>query len=1831
MASQVTLKALGLNYSPNNLSLPEGSLVVADDVIVRRDNVIESRRGFREYSEEFGTIDDRSNQLIVYKDRILNHYNNILQYDTGVLDADGKAILENFNGTYDETQAGLRIKSIEANKNLYFTTNNGIKKIAARTATVDSAVAYRILWGYRDLNDNLILGAPSDSVSVFNYLSNIVSLDLNTFLIALDNCVQNNATYYSVLHNSDAYGSESFLFSQNFSDTFKVNITDDPSVYAANLNSTAQYIDKFAILGDNTATYTFTVTTLTTPPTAGDVYNDVLSGNTFTVIDVPSTTSLVCTGTGDPAVGISGSTNLTRATGSGQDPIKYSSFVKTLPNNKPLQVNTAKTYTFTISSSILSISTAAPATVTAPRITTTTPHGLVTGDTVYFSGLTTTGVNINNSSYVVTVLSPTLFSITVAGPGITGVTLTATSRISNASSAIVAGDVYRQAIPIVSVSNTGTPATITTGIPHGLITGDSTTISGTTTTNPINGTHTVTVTSPTSFTIPVSVTGAVTNPLGVALGGNIYTAQAASIGASTFVCVGSGNPASYTTAGLIPPTLIRVSGTGLSTVRYASYAVSNAGFSSSAGIASVDFTGDPSTVFSAGDLIEVKNAVDANNDSYSFTVNKKYTFTIPPSNVFTFSSFTSNGNTFTAIPLTTILSYTFAGTSGPSGTTGANTAINDVYGYTDPNTGYTFRYTVTTAAIPLVANGFGQITTGAGRLYKISGAAASPAFLDFTSITAPTSATLICLGTGLPTAPGAATTGTLSPSSGVGTSYNFTGYTVADPVVPTGSVYTNNFQRFSVTGYNNLTTVTANGTGVPNSASSNPILSLFTGNGESILQYSAYTQGTSSYTSFNNTSTNKFWTITSVDSVNKKILFNIPNTSTIIGGSAGASVDILSYNYRNIVETGDVLYSTPLSELVVSTPATSEQLRIIQNTISRLISRLKNEKTGYISSAMKTAYVTDYSVTSFANVDLNITVPQNISNVDYFLQVYRSRNFTATGANILGVDVTPDDEMRLVFEAFPISTLSPLPTSYSFIDEYPEALRDNNVNLYTNPVTGEGISQANDIPPVAKDINRFKNVVFYANTKTRHRLNPFQLIGTSNINTGDSITISNGTNTNIYEFVEGVQQVTRIAFDPITATPANLQNKYFEINSAEDETEYYVWYRVDNVGTDPAIANKTPIRVDILTNDTPTIIRDKTLNTINAFSLDFIAERLYTFTVSGSPTVTAGDIYSNNNNEYAVISLVGTTLICSGLSAPQVSGALSKVSGNVLSSNSITYSAFSSLSLNVINTNFGITANAAGNLAIDPFVTISTPVQGNGENSAASPPKVLLSKVSPSVTASQAIDETARSLVRIINKTASSTVTAYYISSSTSLPGQINLESELINDIPFYVQASTVAVGESFNPNIAPYELETSANGAQINFISTNLVEFRTETSPGAGRPHNLNNGDNIFISLATVSGPTQYFNGIFTVTVIDAYRFTITTTTSGFTSGSNSFNWSRLSSISVSNNETKPNRVYYSKLSQPEAVPLLNYFDIGASDKQILRIFPLRDSLFVFKEDGLYRISGEVAPFVVGLFDSSCVLIAPDSVSVANNIIYGWTTKGISNVTEAGVTEVSRPIDTAVLKLASKNYTNFSTATWGLGYDSDNSYTVYTCENIDDELATTGFRFSNLTNTWTNIKRSQTCGVIRALDDRIYTGSGSNNVIDQERKSFDRTDYADKDFDLTIGNNFLNNGQITLSSVLEIEPGDVITQTQGLTVYKFNALLDKLDFDPIVGRYGYSVSTLGSTTITVKTRIYGTSTPLNHNLNTGDWINVDSSNTTPSIDGQYQISKKFCCNGNRD
>jgi hypothetical protein len=255
------------------------------------------------------------------------------------------------------------------------------------------------------------------------------------------------------------------------------------------------------------------------------------------------------------------------------------------------------------------------------------------------------------------------------------------------------------------------------------------------------------------------------------------------------------------------------------------------------------------------------------------------------------------------------------------------------------------------------------------------------------------------------------------------------------------------------------------------------------------------------------------------------------------------------------------------------------------------------------------------------------------------------------------------------------------------------------------------------------------------------------------------------------------------------------------------------------------------------------------------------------------------------------------------------------------------------------------------------------------------------------------------------------------------------------------------------------------------------------------------------------------------------------------------------------------PNRVFYSKLQQPEAVPVLNYFDVGARDKQILRIFPLRDSLFVLKEDGIYRISGEAIPFNLALFDSSCITVSPDSVSSVNNMIFSWARQGIVAITESGIQNMSRPLDVDILPLSSNSYTNFPTATWGIGYESDKSYTVFTVQEPTDTIAVLGYKFNTLTNAWTIVDKNSVCGVVNFLDDRMYLGAGDINYIEQERKNYDRTDYADRQYDVVIQPNSSGTNLI-LNTVINVNVNDVIVQTQPVSIYQFNSLLNMLDID---------------------------------------------------------------------
>jgi hypothetical protein len=1876
MASQATLKALGLNYSPNNLALPEGSLLVANDVIVRRDNVVESRRGFKDYSEGLGASNEPVKQLLEYKNRILAHYADKIAYDTLEQDLNGQNIFNDFTGTFNETQTGLRIKSIIANKNLYFTSSEGIKKISAKSADdfpntqivnsgavkaldvtvnldieqgqltgflpVDSAVAYRVLWGYKDANDNLIYGTPSERTLIYNYLSDIIPLDFNTLLNAVDNfdkvvsisgvsianptaittSTKHGLTAGDIVHITgtdttsitvgsfevtnviDEYNfnipvnvtavttgtgqfAKSMISDGNYYETYKLTLNDSIETFKNNVLDFAEKLDKdilYADLGPTNANAPLTIDTVQInvgsigqvnfapdqDPTLFFEANDYIEIEGFT--SEPYTSSVALTHVGGTAL-------------VPENPVSITTSPNDLVNGREISI----TGTTTVSS----VNGTYTATVDERTIISTTGGGTIPSVTVTsgtHSQRTITGTpdlgKVNSVSLLTCENTPTLNiqsivndvsvngSLSVAGSApyyfiVSTLSNANTDLLQNGDEVYLSnvtggpndGKFYVRGIatafpfrtfnisstpsgPLLTGSSGYTDGSIDILLPiakftlsggnHSVSSGEYVDIDGCNFT--YNGTTPVTI----DGNIQVLSATSGTNIYYVKFSGLINSNPSPTYGTSTDclrfsggVGLSDGNlikivniastPSLYTSSTIDNSIELYVKGIDGSNNFYVSYtnggdriAVQNASYITPAVSGTcykaIELQLDTTHNFTAGTLIKIASTVTVPagllNDTF-----KVYSSTSSKIKVLAEGVLTAPGATSgTVTECIQFQSISNGLANGDiiyigSGFTSTPTLASTQY-YVQEVSGDTFYISLLNETPPSLTTSTSVSNTPTIFKEMIIETDTSHNYLQGNWITI----------WDANTSPSINQTWQISRVIG---SVNPTQFgilpTTGASYTPTSGIDVGQVNRITIPVYVNSVTV---GTGtVKTTIGKN--LTQFNGNYQ-IVSVVAPTVTDKGYIQF--------------------LLPNNPDTFTAIDPDPTKDVNakIYSYDYRHIVNSPDINYATTLNDLEVSPVPTSEQLRIVQNNIQRIAVKLKQENAGVVQPALISEYLQNYSVTIAGNTVLEITVPEGI-NDSYFYQVYRTRLFTAEGIQSLGslgdVPVVPDDEMRLVYEAFPPT---PIPTTIELVDTYPEDLALTNENLYTNPLTGQGILQANDTPPFAKDINVFKNSAFFANTKTKQRLNPFQLIGTSNIGgtNNNKITISDGVNPSItYEFTLGVNQITQLVVSGLAATlKTDTQDKYITLSTPVND--YYLWFRYDGAGTDPAPADKKRIIVDINTGDDQNTFALKLNNAIGASALDFTSS---------------------------------------------------------VATNTVT----------VINFDEGI-CSAPTNTTTGTSLTVTVTVTGDGENAAATPfPKVLLSQVT---SRSQAIDLTARSLVRVINKQTTSPVYAFYLSGEDSSPGIINLESKNLTNPQFYVVGCSDNVGSSFTPDISP---DNEISGLDCIESGGGYLYKITETA------HGLINKDKIIIS---GSNCDPNIDGIYEVNVLNLDEFTVTGSFPLTTNGSY-LSYSKLENASVSTNEEKLNRVYYSKNQQYEAVPILNYFDIGSSDKAILRLMPIRDSLFVFKEDGLYRISGEEIPFVVTLFDSSCIAAAPDSVSISNNIIYAWTVKGISNISESGVSEISRPIDTEILKLASNRYPNFKTATWGVGYDSDNSYTVFTNADPTDQYATIGFRYSDLTSTWTNVKRSQNCGIVFSTDDKLYMAGSNNNIIYQERKNFDRTDYCDTDFNVVVQDGNISNNtnkpngtRIYFQSVDGISNGDIITQNQILTDYLFNALLQKLDLDPNVGVKNIISSAGSAATVTI-------TTSAGLNLANGQYVTLSDTNSFPTLDGTYQVS----------
>lgn len=315
--------------------------------------------------------------------------------------------------------------------------------------------------------------------------------------------------------------------------------------------------------------------------------------------------------------------------------------------------------------------------------------------------------------------------------------------------------------------------------------------------------------------------------------------------------------------------------------------------------------------------------------------------------------------------------------------------------------------------------------------------------------------------------------------------------------------------------------------------------------------------------------------------------------------------------------------------------------------------------------------------------------------------------------------------------------------------------------------------------------------------------------------------------------------------------------------------------------------------------------------------------------------------------------------------------------------------------------------------------------------------------------ASQNIRDTALSLVRVVNRHASSTVYAYYLSGPDDLPGKMLLEERGIGGSSFALTSDSAAA--TYSPSL-----------------------------PSSGTSESSTND--------------RYKNGLM-----------------------------------------------WSKPGQPESVPLGNFAEVGNRDLEGLRLVPLEDGLYIFKDqEAIYRLTGYYPNFTIEVLDSSARLICPESCAILNNQIYCLTDQGVTVVSDT-TKVISRPIEQDLLELYGADSSNVATKGFGIAYETDRKYYLFLPSASTDDTATQAYVYNSFTNTWVRHVLTANCGL--TYQNNLYLGDGLSNFILKERKTYTYLDYVDYGFSSTITG--IDGTTITLSGGTDnIAIGDILYQS---------------------------------------------------------------------------------------
>jgi hypothetical protein len=298
--------------------------------------------------------------------------------------------------------------------------------------------------------------------------------------------------------------------------------------------------------------------------------------------------------------------------------------------------------------------------------------------------------------------------------------------------------------------------------------------------------------------------------------------------------------------------------------------------------------------------------------------------------------------------------------------------------------------------------------------------------------------------------------------------------------------------------------------------------------------------------------------------------------------------------------------------------------------------------------------------------------------------------------------------------------------------------------------------------------------------------------------------------------------------------------------------------------------------------------------------------------------------------------------------------------------------------------------------------------------------------------------------------------------------------------------------------------------------------------------------------------------------------------------------------------NSDYPHGYMWSKNQAPEHVPNAHLNFAGSKNSPIRRIIALRDSVIFLKDDGIFRLTGSAGNWDLNPLDTSTHILAPESAAVHNNQIFALTDQGIVTISDLGVAVISRPIEDQINNLIGANYTNLQQLSFGISYETDRKYILYTINSAADSYCTQAFVYNTFTKAWVTWDKPALAGFVNKADNLLYTAMADDQYVLKERKSFTFRDFIDEEMS---GYSIVSSSgnTIFLNTVAGLTIGDLVNQS--LTV---NSPITAID-----------ASTNSITLKDVKTWTPGATTINKAIQSTVEWVNQACGN--PGMDKHFQ------------